>query len=171
SILRGQRRPPEGRRIHMRVFARLLLLGSALIVSALAAEGDPATTADSVKRVLQVAEAQFLSAAEAMPERLYGFAPSGSGFDGVRSFAEQVKHVSCGNFAFFNEIEHKTPPEHCEKGGPAKATTKAELLQYLRDSFDYGNKVLAAMTDTSAREKVQGQYFGNNPSLTVAIAA
>jgi hypothetical protein len=25
----------------------------------------------------------------------------------VRTFAEQVKHVACANFAFFNEIEKK----------------------------------------------------------------
>jgi DinB superfamily len=106
-----------------------------------------------------------------MPEKLYTFAPSGPGFEGVRTFAEQIKHVACGNFAFFNEIEHKSPPEHCEKGGPVKASTKADLLRYLRGSFDYGNKVLSTMTDASAQEKVQGQYWGNNSSLTVAIAA
>jgi hypothetical protein len=106
-----------------------------------------------------------------MPENFYSFAPSGPGFDEVRTFAEQIKHVACSNFAFFNEIEHKTPPEHCEKGGHAKAATKSEILEYLRNSFDYGNKVLAAMTDTSAREMVQGQYFGDNTSLTVAVAA
>ena len=155
----------------MRCVARFLLLGSAAILPVLAADSAPTGTSESVSRVLKLTEAQFLSAAEAMPEKLYSFAPSGPGFKDVRTFAEQIKHVACGNFGFFNEIEHKTPPEHCEKGGPAKAATKAELLQYLHDSFDYGNKVLAAITDTSAREKVQGQYWGNNTSLTVAVAA
>jgi hypothetical protein len=155
----------------MRFIARLLLLVSALIVSAPATEAPPASASDSVRIVLQVTEGQFLSAAEAMPEKLYDFAPSGPGFEGVRTFAEQIKHVACNTFAFFNEIEHKTPPEHCEEGGPAKAATKSALIQYLRDSFDYGNKVLATMTDANAKETVQGQYWGNNTSLTVAIAA
>lgn len=154
------------------IFAiRILLLTSALIVPALAADAPPSSVADSVKPVLQEAEIEFLTAAKAMPEKLYSFAPAGTGFNGVRTFAEQIKHVACSNFAFFNEIDHKTPPEHCENGGPVKAATKAELLEYLRDSFDYGNKVLAAMTDSSAKEKVPGQYWGNNTSLTVAIAA
>lgn len=160
-----------GRRIHKRFFARLLLLVSALIVPVLAADAPLASSSDSVKLVLQVTEAQFLSAAEAMPEKLYSFVPSGPGFEGVRTFAEQIKHVACSNFAFFNEVEQKTPPEHCEKGGPVSAATKSELIQYLRDSFDYGNKVLSAMTDNSAKEKVRGQYWGNNTSLTVAVAA
>jgi hypothetical protein len=156
----------------MRFYARVLLPVSTLIVPALAVDAPPASVADSVKPVLQNTEIEFLSVAKAMPERLYGFAPSGPGFEGVRTFAEQIKHVACSNFAFFNEIDHKTPPEHCENGGPARATTKSELIQYLRDSFEYGNKVLAAMTDTTAMEKVPpGQYWGNNTSLTVAIAA
>jgi len=155
----------------MSFFARPLLLCSVALVPMLAAEGPSTSAPDSVGRVLQLTEAQFLSIAEAMPEELYGFAPSGPGFDGVRTFAEQVKHVACNNFAFFNEIEHKTPPEHCEKGGPAKAATKSELLQYLRDAFEYGNKVLAAMTEANAGEKVAGQYWGNSTGLTVAVAA
>jgi len=156
----------------MRFLLRVLALGSPLIVPALAADAALASVPDSVKPVLEHTEAQFLSVAQAMPERLYSFVPPGTGFEGVRTFAEQIKHVACNNFAFFNEIDHKTPPPHCENGGPATAATKSELIQYLRDSFAYGNKVLAAMTDTSAKEKVPpGQYWGNNTSLTVAIAA
>ena len=155
----------------MKFHAIVLSYGLAAGLPVLAADAPKGGVADSVRPALEVAEAQFLAAAEAMPEKLYTFAPTGPGFEGVRTFAEQVKHVACGNFGFFNEIEHKKPPEHCEKGGPAKASTKAELVQYLRDSFDYGEKVLAKMTDTSAQEKVQGQYWGNNTSLTVAIAA
>ncbi len=45
--------------------------------------------------------------------------------------------VACGNFAFFNEIEKKTPPDHCETGGPSPAKTKAEVVAYLRESFTY----------------------------------
>jgi hypothetical protein len=155
----------------MKLSALILMLGFAASGSLLAADAPQIGVSESVRVALDVAERQFLSAAEAMPEKLYTFAPKGSGFEGVRTFAEQVKHVACGQFGYFAEIEHKAPPEHCEKGGPTKASTKAELLQYLRESFEYGNKVLAAMTEASAREKVQGQYWGNNSSLTVAIAA
>jgi hypothetical protein len=124
-----------------------------------------------VAEAMRVTQEEFLSAAEAMPDKLYNFIPPGPGFQGVRSFGEQVKHVACSHFAFFNEIEHKTPPAGCEKGGPSKAATKVELVQYLKDSFEYGNRVLAAMTDASAQTKVEGNYWGGNTSLTVAIAA
>ena len=122
----------------------------------------PKTTAESIGAILGYTEDQFLSAAEAMPAEKYSYIPSAPGgkFDGVRSFAEQVKHVACGNFAFFNEIEGKAPPDSCEKGGPAPASTKAELLKYLRDSFDYGNKVLSTINEKNAMESVEGRYGG-----------
>jgi hypothetical protein len=45
----------------------------------------------------------------------------------------------------------KPSPEHCEKGGPDKAATKAERLKCLKDSFDYGNRVLATITAQNTR--------------------
>jgi hypothetical protein len=131
----------------------------------------PKNIAESVGFALQWTEGQFLSLAEAMPEDKYSFIPSGGNFEGVRSFAEQVKHVACANFGFFNEIEGKTPPEHCEKGGPSKAATKAELVKYLRDSFDYGNRILNTINAKNALDRVEGPYAGPNTKLGIAVAA
>ena len=107
----------------------------------------PKNTADSIGNILHYTADQFLSAAEAMPAEKYDYIPnvSGGNFVGTRSFAEQVKHVACANFAFFNEIEGKTPPELCEKGGPSPAKGKAELVKYLKDAIEYGNKVCATL--------------------------
>jgi uncharacterized damage-inducible protein DinB len=131
----------------------------------------PKNIAESVGNSLSWTEGDFLTVAEAMPEDKYSFVPSGGNFEGVRSFAEQVKHVACSNYGFFNEIEGKTPPEHCEKGGPAKARTKAELVKYLRDSFDYGNKILNTINAQNALTRVDGPYAGPNTRLGLAVAA
>jgi hypothetical protein len=133
----------------------------------------PKTPAESIGGILSYTEDQFFSVAEAMPAEKYSYIPSAPGakFDGVRSFAEQVKHVACANFAFFDEIEGKTPPDACEKGGPAPAKTKAELLQYLRDSFDNGNKVLATISAQNAMDRVEGRYGGANTKLGHAVIA
>ena len=103
----------------------------------------PSPIAESVSGTLQFAEGNSLGLAEAMPEDKY---PSVGKFDRVRSFEEQVKHVACAQFAFFNEFEGKKRPEDCEKGGHDPAKTKAELINYLNDSFDYSNRVLATLT-------------------------
>jgi uncharacterized damage-inducible protein DinB len=131
----------------------------------------PKSIADSVGGALGWAEKGFLGVAEAMPENKYSYIPTAGNFEGVRSFGEQVKHVACAQFAFFNEIEGKTPPEHCEKGGPSKAATKAELLKYLRDSFDYGDKVLATITPQNALDRVEGGYATPNTRLGLVAAA
>jgi hypothetical protein len=131
----------------------------------------PKNIAESVGDVLQFAQQGFLAAAEAMPADKYSFIPATGNFKDARSFAEQVKHVACVNFAFFNEVEGKTPPELCEKGGPSKAKTKAELLQYLHQSFDYGNGVLATINTQNALDRVTGRYAAPNTKLGVSVAA
>src|SRR3989475_6847349 len=155
--------------ISVRIFCVSTLLLS-LLTSA--QESDvPKNIAEGVGGALHCTEGQFLGVAEAMPESRYCFVPSAGEFKGVRSFAEQVKHVACANFAFFNEIEGKAPPEHCEKGGPAAAKTKAELVKYLRDSFDYGDRVLATINAQNALARVEGPYAGPNTRLGIAVAA
>jgi DinB superfamily len=133
--------------------------------------GIPTTNAGSVGGMLRYIQGQFLSVAEAMPDVKYSFVPSGGNFEGVRSFGEQVKHVACGNFAFFNEIEGKIPPVGCAGGGPSPAKTKAELLQYLRESFDYGNGVLSSINGENALARAEGPYMAPNTRLGLAVTA
>ena len=113
-------------------------------------------------------EREFVPLADAMPPEKYGFKPTGGEFKDVRTFGEQVKHVACANFAFYNEIEKKTPPDGCEKGGPSPAKTKAELVRYLRESFAYAGRVLRTMTPANALEPVEGPYGGKSTRLGIA---
>ena len=131
----------------------------------------PRSIADSISGTLQFAEGNFLGVAEAMPENKYSFVPTEGKFDDVRSFGEQVKHVACAQFAFFNEFEGKKPPEDCEKGGHEPAKTKLELIKYLKDSFDYSNHVLATLTAKNALERVEGRYAGPNTKLGISVVA
>ena len=131
----------------------------------------PKSIADSVSYTFQFAEGNFLGVAEAMPENKYSFVPTTGKFDDVRSFGEQVKHVACAQFAFFNEFEGKRPPEDCEKGGHEPARTKSELIKYLKDSFDYSNHVLATLTAKNALDRVEGRYAGPNTKLGISVVA
>ena len=146
------------------------LLWLSLVIPIVSAQA-PKTITESVEGPLRMVEGQLLGVAEAMPESKYSFVPTAGKFDDARSFGEQIKHAACAQFGFFNEIEHKTPPSECEKGGPSKASTKAELIQYLRDSFDYGNRVLATMTPQNALDIVEGRYAGPNTRLGMAVIA
>jgi uncharacterized damage-inducible protein DinB len=113
----------------------------------------------------------FVSLADAMPADKYGFKPANGAFMDARSFGEQVKHVACGNFAFFNEIEKKEPPPDCAGGGPSPARTKAELVTYLRDSFEYAQSVLRQMTPANAFDPAGGPYGGKSTRLGITTLA
>jgi uncharacterized damage-inducible protein DinB len=131
----------------------------------------PRSIAESVKTTLEFVEGNFLGVAEAMPENKYSFLPAAGNFDGVRTFGEQVKHVACAQFAFFNEFEGKQPPADCEKGGHDPAKTKAELIKYLKASFDYSNRVLDTLTAKNALDRVEGRYAGPNTRLGISVVA
>jgi hypothetical protein len=125
--------------------------------------------AASVSGTMEFIEGSFLGIAEAMPAEKYDFVPQNGNFDGVRTFGEQVKHVACAQFAFFNEFEGKQPPADCEKGGHMPARSKAELIRYLKDSFDYSNRVLAGLTPANALDRVEGRYGGPNTKLGISV--
>ena len=116
-------------------------------------------------------EQSFIALADAMPAEKYDFKPTSGNFESVRTFAEQVKHVACANFAFFNQIEKITPPAECALGGPDPAKTKAELMEYLRTSFEYAQRVLKTMTPANALEPVSGPYGGDSTRLGITTLA
>ena len=131
----------------------------------------PTSISESVAATLQYAEGNLLGLAEAMPEDKYSFIPTNGKFEGVRSFREQIKHVACAQFAFFDEFEGRKPPDDCERGGHDTARTKSELLKYLKDSFDYGNRVLATLTAQNALDRIEGRYAGPNTKLGISVIA
>jgi uncharacterized damage-inducible protein DinB len=118
-----------------------------------------ATIASVLDRQLSIVEHEFVSAAEAMPEEKYSFAPTNGEFKGVRTFAQQVKHVAGANHIFFGAILGEKPAEG-EENGPASVKTKAEILQYLRDSFALGHRAMATITPENAVTPVEHPLFG-----------
>src|SRR5438270_3340494 len=67
----------------------------------------PKSIAESISSTLEFAEGNLLDLAEAMPENKYSFVPTAGKFDDARNFGEQIKHVACAQFAFFDEFQGK----------------------------------------------------------------
>src|SRR5580700_5497138 len=81
-------------------------------------------------------EHEFVPAAEAMPEDKFGFAPSDGEFKGVRTYAQQIKHVAAVNYELGAALlEQKPPVDIGDESGPASITSKAAILKYLKESF------------------------------------
>jgi uncharacterized damage-inducible protein DinB len=116
-------------------------------------------------------EKDFTSAAEAMPEEKYSFVPTTGEFKGARSFAQQVQHVACANFAFFKEFEGKQPDEDCRYNGKEPKKSKAEIMKYLRDSFQLADQALARLSTQDSLDKVEGPYGGPSTKLGITVLA
>lgn len=92
-------------------------------------------------------ESEVVDAADAMPEEKYGFAPTAGEFKGVRTFAEQVKHLSANNYRMAAYILGQTPtPDQKAETGPASVQTKAQIMEYARGSFAVLHKAMAFIT-------------------------
>jgi uncharacterized damage-inducible protein DinB len=103
-------------------------------------------------REIRAIEKQLVDVAEAMPEDKYNFSPEslnlpGSDYKGVRTFAVQVKHVASSNYFLWSSLTGEKIPENIKDGnGPADLKTKAEIIQFLKDSFALGHRAAATLT-------------------------
>jgi hypothetical protein len=104
-------------------------------------------------------EHEFVPAAEAMPEDKYGFAPTGGEFKGVRTFAQQIKHVAAVNYELGAALlEQKPPVDIGEESGPASITSKADILKFLKESFEYVHKAIATINETNLVGTVRSPF-------------
>lgn len=123
---------------------------------------------------LRNVESEFVSAADAMPEEKYGFAPTDGEFKGVRTFSQQVKHVATASYMIFSAIAGEKPPVDIgtSENGPAAMTSKADIMNYLKDSFAYGHKVLSTVTPENATGSIPSPFGpGKTTRLSMAVVS
>ena len=117
----------------------------------LAAQPAP-TIASVVDSEISGIEKEIVAAAEAMPEDKFNFSPErlkipGSEYKGVRTFAGQVKHVAVANHFLWAPLTGDTVPDGWEKdNAPENLKSKAEIVQFLKESFALGHKAAATLT-------------------------
>jgi len=99
---------------------------------------------------------------EVMPEDKYDFRPTPS----VRTFRDNVIHLVAENYLFFGRVAGEN------LGKPAQnLKSRDELLKALRESYDYGAKVWAGLTEEKALEmiEVRGQKVQRWSAILGAI--
>lgn len=91
------------------VFACLVLLGGIAL-----AQTDKPAESRTVSQVLNSSvtnvENEFVPTADAMPEDKYSFAPVSGEFKGVRTFAQQIKHVAAVNYILGGQSWERNRP-------------------------------------------------------------
>jgi len=130
------------------------LAGGIPIFAQATVEPAPPTIASMMDAQLGMLERQFVPAAEAMPDDRYSFAPSGKDFTGVRTFALDVRHVATANFIIYSAVLGQDPPAGVTVAGagngPENLQTKAQIVQYLKDSFALGHRAMAALNNENS---------------------
>jgi len=103
-------------------------------------------------------ETEVVSAAVAMPEEKYSFAPSASTIHGgeftkVRTFAQQLKHLAANNYRMAAYIVLQTPtPDQENETGPATIRTKAQIVNYVKGSFAALHRAVATINEKNMLE-------------------
>jgi uncharacterized damage-inducible protein DinB len=90
-----------------------------------------------------------LNMAEIIPEDKYDYRPTPE----VRSFREQLQHLAQENYMFMG----MAAGERQDTGRIATLKSRAELLQALKESYQYGAKVWASITEQKAMEMITGR--------------
>jgi hypothetical protein len=127
------------------------------------------TPGDALNAVLDIVQPEFVGAAEAMPEDKYSFAPTTGEFKGVRTLAQQVKHVAAVNYIFGAGILQEKPPVDVGgESGPDALKSKAEILKFLNDSFAYLRKALASVTVANELDQIDSPFGSKVTRLSLA---
>ncbi len=145
---------------------KLALLACAFALMTLVAASQTAKPKEERRTVTQLLdrnisnfEHEFIPAAEAMPEDKFSFAPTNGEFKGVRTYGQQIMHVAAVNYELGAAIlEQKPPVDIGDESGPASITSKADVLKYMKDSFEYVHKAIATINETNLTATVKSPF-------------
>ena len=162
-----------GERMMRNIFGCLALC----VLMAVAGAAQDTKVKEERRTVTQVLDAtvsnlehEFVPAADAMPEAKFGFVPSNGEFKGARTYGDQIKHVAAVNYIFGAAIlGEKVPVDVGDESGPAALKTKAEIMKYLKDSFDYVHKATKTVSDKNLVELVRSP-FGEGKVTRLGLA-
>jgi uncharacterized damage-inducible protein DinB len=157
------------KRIGWLVFCLIALAGASAAQDK-KAKNDHRTIAQVLEGTVSNLEHEFVPAAEAMPEEKYGFAPANGEFKGVRTFAQQIKHVAAVNYIFGAAIlVEKIPVDVGDEAGPASISSKADILKYLKDSFVYVHTAVQTIDERNLVDPIKSP-FGEGSVTRLGLA-
>ena len=149
----------------------MTMMRGALLVTALLVGGGVAVAQDAAKKeepktVSQVLDAaassvekEFVPAVEAMPEDKFSFAPTSGEMKGVRTFAQQVKHVAAVNYLVGAAMLGEKPPvELGGENGPDSVKSKAEIVKFVKDSFAYVHKAELSVNESNLTKQAKSPF-------------
>lgn len=140
------------------LIAAVLTLGLAtapVLQAQATAQVSPAKTYDEM---LSGFESECMGVAAAMPAEKYNFAPgslkiAGAKYDGVYTFAGEIKHLTSANYYFYGIVGGVKPT--ADMKAIQALTAKDDLLKALADSFAFAHKAIATLTPANAFDEIK----------------
>ena len=119
-------------------------------------DSGPVSPAKAVDELLDLFEHEAMGVAETMPADKYNFAPTQTifapgqavKFDTVRTFVQQVTHLTEANYYFYSSVSGMKPDVDTKALG--NITTKDEAVAALAASFRFAHKAVATITPENA---------------------
>ncbi|HVI10874.1 MAG TPA: DinB family protein [Candidatus Binatia bacterium] len=131
---------------------------------------DGLTVTEALDRSIVHMEHEFVPAADAMPEDKFDFAPSNGEFKGVRTYGQQIKHVAAVNYEIGAAImEQKPPTDIGDEDGPTSVKSKAQIMEYLKNSLAYVHKAVQTINEGNLTAQVRSP-FGEGKVTRLALA-
>src|SRR5215469_10284240 len=132
------------------VVVSLAFFLSAVVAQAQAVKTEHRTNTQIIDFILDLQEKMIVEIAEVMPEEKYSFAPTQGEFKGVRTFAEQLKHIAADNYLLGAGVLQEKPPDTgVGERGSSAVRSKAEIIAYVKASFAYMHRATAAIDDAN----------------------
>jgi hypothetical protein len=132
----------------------------------------PLTLSQIVTRQAGIAEKDLVPLIEAMPEEKLDFAPAGEGFAGVRTFRQQVVHIT-GTLRFVATalLGEPMPTEAEQEVAPANVKSKSELVAWVKATFEQVRKALAKVDEKNFNEVVGSAEYRSTRLGLAGMAA
>lgn len=132
---------------------------------------DVSPAANALQALISNTEKLLTGVANEMPADKYDFVPSGGEFRGVRSFGKQLKHAAAVQYLVANSVlEEPVTADMSDERGPDQVRSKADIVAYLRGSFEALHRAAATVDDRNAFAPIEG-VFGSTPSTRAGLIA
>ena len=157
--------------LHCLLTLPLLLVSSGAARAQLSAPAPIHTVSQALDFWITNTENLVVPAADAMPGEKYSFAPTAGQFTGVRTFAQQIKHLAANNYRMAAYILNQTPaPEQESETGPDTVQSKAQIMEYVKGSFAALHRAVAAINEGNMLEPMTASPSpGQTTRLQLAV--
>ena len=129
------------------------------------------TIANVMDGSVKMIEGELVPAVDAMPDDKLDYAPTNGEFKGVRTFAQQAKHIAAVNYIVAAAILGEKPPvDTGGESGPENIKSKADIVKFLKDSFAYAHKAVGTITPKNAVAPIKNP-FGEGTATRLGLAS